>query len=143
MRVRAVVVAVAALAAVLWPVVRRPQVDSFPLSTYPMFTQERPRVTTIDLAVGVDADGRDVRLDPGLVGGTIEVIQAVATVAAGIRHGTTTALCEEVAGRVAGTGRTDVVEVVIATDRYDVVAALAHRAPPVQRVVHARCEVPW
>lgn len=143
MRVRAVLVAVAALVAVLWPVARQPQVDGFPLSNYPMFTQLRPRVTTIDLAVGVDDDGGDVRLDPGLVGGTIEVIQAVATVGRSIRTGTTTALCDEVAARVAGSGRVEVVEVVIATDHYDVVDALAEGAPPLRRSVHARCEVPW
>ena len=143
MRVRAVVVAVAALFAVLWPVVRQPQVDSFPLSTYPMFTHVRPRVTAVDVAVGVDRTGRDVPLDPGLVGGTIEVIQAAATVGASIRHGTATELCEEIAGRVAGGGRTEVVEVVVVTDRYDVVAALTDGAPQAQRSVHARCEVRW
>jgi hypothetical protein len=141
MRVRAVLVGVVALLAVLWPVARQPQVDSFPLSNYPMFTQLRPRVTTIALAVGVDADGRDVVLDPGLVGGTLEVIQAVATVGRSIRDGTSDELCEEIAARVAGSGPHEVTHVAITTDHYDVVASLVHRSPPVRRAVHARCEV--
>jgi hypothetical protein len=142
-RVRAVVVAVVAVAAVWWPVVRQPQVDGFPLSNYPMFTQLRPRMATIDLAVGVDDEGRDVRLAPHLVGGTIEVIQAASTVGRSIREGSTGSLCDEVADRVARAGRTEVVEVVIATDHHDVVEALVRSGPPVRRVVHARCEVPW
>lgn len=142
MRVRAVVIAVAALAAVLWPMVRQPPVDSFPLSTYPMFTRLRPQVTTIDLAVGLDADGRDVRLDPHLVGGTIEVIQAVATVGRSIATGTAADLCAEVAERVAAAGgREHITGIAVVTDSYDVVDALAHDAPPQHRHVHARCEV--
>lgn len=142
MRIRAVVVGAVALAALAWPVVRRPPTDSFPLSTYPMFTQERPRVTAVDLAVGVDDTGGDVRLDPGLVGGTVEVIQAVATVGRAISDGSADDLCAEVAERVGRSGRDEVVEILVVTDRYDVVEALVDPGPPQDRLVHARCEVP-
>jgi hypothetical protein len=136
-----VTVAVVAVLAVAWPMVRHPPSDGFPLSNYPMFTQLRPRVTTIDVTLGVDRHGGDVRLSPSEVGGTIEVIQAVNTVRRSIAEGRASALCDEVAARVAARGR-DVVGVVVATDVYDIVDALVERGPPLERRVHARCEVP-
>jgi hypothetical protein len=140
MRVRAVLVTLTAVAAVLWPMVRRPPVDSMPLSTYPMFTQLRPRVATIELAVGLDAEGRDVRLDPEAVGGTVEVIQAVATVGRSIRESRADDLCREVAQRLAQR-RSAAVAVAVVTDRYDVVEALVSPGPPQHRTIHARCPV--
>ena len=141
MRARAVLVTVVAVAAVLWPMVRRPPVDSMPLSSYPMFTQLRPRITTIDLAVGLDAAGRDVRLDPEAVGGTVEVIQAVATVGRSIRDARADDLCREVAERLAGSS-TEAIAVAVVTDRYDVVEALVSPGPPQHRTIHAQCPVP-
>lgn len=133
--------ALLAVAAVGWPVARQPQRDSFPLSTYPMFTQLRPRQAAIEVAVGLDAGGQEVRLEPELVGGTVEVIHAVATLGRSIAAGQAGQICDEIAFRVRGDQRPDLVEVVVASDVYDIVDALVRPEPPRQRQVHARCEV--
>ena len=91
-------------AAVLWPAVRRPPQDSFPLSTYPMFSFPLDPVADIDLVVGVDAAGSDVRLSPESIAATDEVIQAGGAVARAVagRGDDPVALCRRVAARLVG-----------------------------------------
>lgn len=129
-------------AAVAWPLVRTPPSDGFPLSNYPMFTQARPAQSPVDLAIGIDSEGNEVELSPRLVGGSIEVINAVSALADAIARSEAPELCSAVAGRVGNdTGRTGIVEVWIVTDTYDVVAAVTSDAPAIDRFVHARCQV--
>lgn len=138
-RVRAVLVGIVAVGAVVVPLTRDLRHDSFPLSNYPMFTARRPPVTTIERAVGLDAGGRERILPPELTGGTVEVIQAAQTIYDAVRDGTSDALCLEIAERAAGR---DVVEVLVVTERYDIVDALPADEPePIDREIHARCEV--
>ena len=118
------------------PVVRSPGDDSFPLSTYPMFSLARPQETTVSSAAGYDAAGERVRLAPTVVGGTREVIQAAGTVAQAIGAGSSDELCREVLEKASG----DVVAVEIVTETYDVIAYFDGQEEPLQRTVHARCE---
>ncbi len=141
-RIRAVIVAVAALVAVLFPLSRALDRDSFPLSNFPMFTHDPPPVSGFVRAIGVGADGADVVLSPELAGGTVEVVHAAQTLSTALRQGRAGELCAEIADRVAASGR-DIVEVLIVTDRFEIVDALRVEHPrPIGRHEHAACEVP-
>lgn len=129
-----------AVAATLAPIARSK--DGFPLSNYPMFIVTRPDVTTFDSAVGLDRTGRQVRLSPQIVAGSIEVIQAVATVEAAVANETTQQLCARVATRVAESEAfVEVLSVAIVTETYDIIPALADEAAPIDSVEHARCDI--
>lgn len=119
------------------PVLRSPADDSFPLSTYPMFSLARPAETTVSSAVGYDQSDNRLTLSPRVVGGTGEVIQAAGTVIQAINAGTSDALCREVLAKASE----DVVTIEIVTETYDVVAYFDGDEDPVQRTVHARCEL--
>ena len=142
-RVRAAFVGIVAVGAVLVPLWRDVSHDSLPLSNYPMFTARRSQVTSIQRAIGIAADGSEQLLAPELTGGTVEVIQAAQTIFDAIRAGAADDLCTEIAGRVADSGDEDPVEVLVVTERFDVIAALrAADTEPIERKVHGRCEVP-
>jgi len=141
-RWRAAAVAMVAVVAVLYPLGRSLTRDSFPLSNYPMFTHNPGGVTGFQRAVGITADGGEVILSPQIVGGTVEVIHAAQTIATALREGRGAGLCAEIAGRVAGSG-SPAVEVLVVTDRFDIVDGLRAEVPrPIDRAVHATCEVP-
>jgi hypothetical protein len=142
-RVRAAFVGIVAVGAVLVPLWRGVEHDSLPLSNYPMFTARRSQVTSIERAIGVADDGSEHVLRPQLTGGTVEVIHAAQTIVDAIRAGSAADLCLEIAGRVADAGDHRTAAVLVVTERFDVVSALrATAAEPVERAVHARCEVP-
>ena len=115
-QLRAVLVAVVAVGAVLVPLSRGRADDSLPLSNYPMFTARRAQVTSIQRAIGVDADGGEHVLTPELTGGTVEVIHAAQTIFDAIRAGTADELCREIAARVEATGDPRTAEVVVVTE---------------------------
>lgn len=141
-RARAAALMAAVVAGVLWPVVRQPPRDSFPLSTYPMFSFPREPVVDIDVAVGVTATGSDVRLGPELIADTDEVIQAGAVVRRAVAGGgdATGALCVTIADRVAGSD-IDADGVEVRTDRYDAVAWYRDLDQPLATTLHAACPV--
>jgi hypothetical protein len=114
--------------------------DSYPLSTYPMFSTRRTAVSTVNTAVAV-GDGVD-RLSPELIAATDEVIQAAATVSDAIARGETDALCEDIAARVATGGPTGATAIEVVSERFDAVAWYDGNRQPLGRVVHARCPVP-
>jgi hypothetical protein len=118
--------------------------DSFPLSTYPMFSYgQRDPMTTVERAVGVGAGGARRPIPPRLVGSG-EVLQAKATVAHSIRLGgaAARALCRDIAERVSSNQAfADVVSVEIRTDTFDAVAFFNGHEAPVSSRVHARCKV--
>ena len=139
----AAIASISLCGAVLAPLVRAPDDDSFPLSSYPMFAAPRPAELTMASARGVARDGRSRALSPALLG-TGEVMQAFATVqrAVDAGPGECAALCAAIAGRVAGdAAHRELIEVQIVRGTYDAVAALAGGAPPVDEVVVARCAV--
>ncbi|MGK3995904.1 hypothetical protein [Sorangium sp. So ce1024] len=128
----------------LAPMFRRPPVDSFPLSTYPMFSWgRRDARTTVERAVGVDARGGRRPIPPRLVGSE-EVLQARATLAQSIRQGARAAraLCRGIASRVAGQpGHADIVKVEIRTDTFDAIAFFDGHETPLDSKLHATCKV--
>ncbi len=134
----AAAVSVLAVLAVLSPALH--EEDSYPLSTYPMFSHDRGRVATIPTAVGYRADGARVRLSPSIIGGGIEVIHAAVTVDESVRRGDTAALCAEIAARAAG-ARDDVVRIEVVSETHDVLAWFDGEDVPQAVVVHATCEV--
>lgn len=142
---RAYVTLAAVLAAVVVPPLVPPAADSYPLSTYPMFSRDRPARSVVATLVGLDADGHRQRLSPTLIGGTDEPMQAVAT-AAGAASGSDAEarrLCVQVAQRVAGSDRVEVVAVVLQVEEHDPVAFLTGgRDEPLGIRARARCEVP-
>jgi hypothetical protein len=142
-QLRAALVGIVAVGAVLVPLGRELGADSLPLSNYPMFTARRAQVTSIERAIGVAPDGTEHVLSPELTGGTVEVIHAAQTIVDAIRAGEADDLCAEIAGRVAGTNDERIAEVIVVRERFDVVTALDDDDPePVDRHIHARCEVP-
>ena len=133
----ATAVSVLAVTAVLSPVLH--ERDSYPLSTYPMFSHDRGRVAVIDTAVGWDGEGRRRRLNPTLIAGGIEVIRAAVTVSRSITNGDTGALCAEIAQRAAG--RRDLVRIEVVSETHDVVRHFTESAEPLTVTVHASCPV--
>ena len=121
---------------VLAPALRDPVNDSYPLSTYPMFADERPDVANLPTVVGVDSEGSVHRLSPQLISGSDEVILAAATVADAIDSGDADVLCAEVADRVAAA---TYVELIVRTEVVDVVAHIADGTDPLSINEHARC----
>jgi hypothetical protein len=111
--------------------------DSFPLSNYPMFSYDRGRVTALDTAVGVTADGTQERLSPEVIAGGYEVVHASQTVSKAIRAGDAAGLCGEVAARAAGDG---LVRIEVVTETYDTIRWFDGDETPLRRVVHASCE---
>ena len=131
------------LGATLSPLARHPDDDSFPLSTYPMFSRERPREIVMVHAVGVDAAGERTPLRPMISAGNREVLQSMATLQQAVGGGRARQHCQQIAARVrADASLAGVREVEIATDTFDSVAYFAEgRTEPLARAVHARCAV--
>ena len=136
-RSMATMVSVVAIAAVLSPALF--DHDSYPLSTYPMFSFDEGRIVAIDTAFGYDADGTRHLLSPTIIAGGIEVIHAAATLSASIENGDTDALCAEIATRARS--RASLVRIEVVTEVHDVVTYFDHRNATADVVVHSTCEV--
>ena len=123
------------LAVLFWPALHPSEIDSLPLSNYPMFAHPRGQISRFDTAFLIDHQGLEQRLDPQAIGGTEEPVQAAMTVRQAIRTGTTGDLCEEIAADMDVDGTVEVVSV-----RYDAVAWFRGDRAPIERHVHARCD---
>jgi hypothetical protein len=142
-RAPALIFSVVVVAATLWPALRDPPVDSFPLSTYPMFSSV-PRTAWLDVIVGFDADGLEYRIPPKLVANH-EVMQAAETIRLAVRRKQAPQLCEEVAGRVAADRNfAHIVRLEVQRRKFDPLTYFT--SPPSERLLdlrrRARCEVP-
>lgn len=130
------------IGAALEPVVRAPDDDGFPLSTFPMFAMPRPAELTMSYAQGVTRDGGLRALSPEHLG-TGEVMQAFALIQRAVDGGpgAGSALCAAIAARVAGDAEyRDVVAIRIVNGTHDAVGYLAHRAVG-HEVTRASCEL--
>jgi hypothetical protein len=138
----AIVVGLALALAVVSPALRPSPRDSFPLSTYPMFSRGRPD-TDLSLvqALGVRPDGARFPLPPRITADTYEVLQSMVVLDRAVREGRAGGLCEAIAARARAAASEDVAAVEIATSRFDVVRYFEEAPRPLARVVHARCEV--
>lgn len=113
--------------------------DSYPLSTYPMFSSRRTAVEPVHTAVVAAADGSVRRLSPTQISGNDEVIIAAQLVYEAIRRDGGEVLCADIASRLssADTGT----EVEIVTEKYDAIDWYEGRKSPISRVVHTSCRV--
>jgi len=86
----------------IWPAFRTPSVDSYPLSTYPMFSQRRGQ-PWLHRVLAVDDRGVPFPLAPKLIANA-ETLQAAVTVRRAVDGGKAAmkVLCGEVAARVSG-----------------------------------------
>jgi hypothetical protein len=144
-RLAAAILSVGLVAIVLEPVVRAPDDDGFPLSTFPMFAAPRPAQVAVSYARGVTGAGQRRELTPALLG-TGEVMQAFAMLQRAVDAGPAArqALCQAIAARVATeAGYRDVTAVVILGGWHDAVAYVAAgmRGAATGEVTHARCDV--
>lgn len=142
-RASALLVSALVIAATLWPALRDPPRDSFPLSTYPMFSSLRER-PWIDVIVGFDAAGNQHRIGPELVANA-EVMQAAQTISKAIRRKQARQLCEQVAARVSGSlAHLDVVRLEVQSRQFDPRTYFASEAgkQPLRLRRRAGCEVP-
>jgi len=143
-RAHAYIVSLVALGLVLSPLLRHPDDDSFPLSTFPMFSHERPRRMTVTHAVGVDAEGERTPLSPAVSAATSEPLQSMRTLELAVEAGRAPLRCAEIASRVAvNADLARVRDVEVETLGIDAVAYFDEQPPePYVRRVHARCPVP-
>ena len=142
-RAYAYAISAAVLGAVAAPVLGAPDDDGFPLSTYPMFAEDRGRVAHTVRAVAVTADGAELRIAPSYLG-TGETMQAIQVVQRSIAAGPleTERLCRAVADRIHAKGEAvfgAAVRVEVQTVAVDSVKYLGGAPEPLSRRVHARC----
>lgn len=142
-RVRAYVVGVLMVVAVAWPITWDSHRDSFPLSTYPMFSFPREREETLSSVVVRTPDGEILRLSSSLISGGSETTLTSVTVINAINGGaeTTGELCGDVAERVAGSDEYAGGEVLVVTEQWDVVDYLQGSRTPEKRTIHTSCPV--
>jgi hypothetical protein len=116
--------------------------DSFPLSTYPMYSRSRGDAVTFATAQAVDEAGRPSTLTLAVIGDSDDPLIVAGELRDAIRDGRAQQRCEEIAARaVAWSGlppETSTIEVV--TERHDVVARVEGAASLLERTVHASCE---
>jgi hypothetical protein len=112
-------------------------VDSFPLSTYPVYATVRSRTATIVTAFGQRRDGTERRLSMSVIADTDEALIAASRLRDAVAAGTADQLCGEIAARA----RDDVVTIVVASERHDIVEAARNRPSLLERTVLARCPV--
>lgn len=129
--------------ALAWPMAWPKGRDSFPLSSYPMFTSPRTRVTSF--ALFAVAEGRASRaVPPELVADGTEVMLAVATIRRAARRGrkAQAKLCRRVAEHIAHDNRFavfDRLELTHAT--FDPVDYVHHGADAAPTTVLVTCSI--
>lgn len=139
----AALVSIGLVGATLEPVLRAPDDDGFPLSTFPMFATPRPTQIAMSYAQGVTADGQLRALSPAHLG-TGEVMQAFSRIQRAVDGGSheRLALCAAIAERVAGDAALrEVVAIQLVSGTYDAADTLARGAAG-REVIQARCDVP-
>lgn len=140
-RAPAALFSVAVLALTLMPLAR--EGDSFPLSSYPMFSSVRTK-PWIAVVVGRDAQGEQRPIPPALIANA-EVMQAAQTIANAVRRKQAKPLCERVAARIAAEPEwADVVVVEVQSRQFDPLTYFtsSEGRTPLRVRRRARCEVP-
>jgi len=142
-RVFASLFSIGLAAAMLSPAFEDPPQDSFPLSDYPMFSQERasPELT-LEQALAVMPDGERRPLPPSISADSVEVLQSMVTIHREIHAGSerAAAFCAAVAGRALRDPEfASATAVEIASSRFDTVAYFEGHSRPLDRVVLVRC----
>lgn len=115
--------------------------DSFPLSTYPMYSRSRGEVVAIATANGVTESGDVLRLSLQTIGDIDDPLIVEALLRDAIAGGPdeTETLCREIAGRVEPAAGFDRISLV--TERHDVVDHASGQPSLVSREEHTSCRV--
>lgn len=135
------------LAAVLAPLTWDVGEDSFPLSSYPMFSHGRTSSeASITHVVAVGLDGSRTIVPPQEVASSA-VMQTLVTIQASVHAGPASAkrFCREVAGRLTRSAHPKLraaASVEIETARIDSIRYLGGDTEPLSRTLHARCKTP-
>lgn len=129
------------LALVLSPLAREPLDDSYPLSTFPMFSRKPEPILPLTQALGMHADGAITPLSPQLAAGTVEVLQAMVYLRREVDAGRARPLCEAIAARAAGEGA-ELRAVAIARSEFQLDSYFSGAPEPSKRRVVASCQVP-
>lgn len=139
-RSRRAAITAAVLAALVAPVIV--DRDSFPLSTYPMYSRSRGDESTIVTAQGVLSDGTLLTLTPWLIGASDDPLVVVGRLRAASSAGRGDVRCAEIAERVADrTALADVDTIEIVGERHDTVDRTLGEDSLVDRDVRVSCEV--
>ncbi|MDD9945288.1 MAG: hypothetical protein OXU20_29870 [Myxococcales bacterium] len=134
------------VAATAYPAFLPPGEDSYPLSTYPMFSRDRGKRSWVGSALALDRQGTELPLAPSYVANS-EAMQAVKTLNTALNRGRKAArkLCAAIALRVrerADPQLASAVVVQLQRQRVDSVAFLAGHRDARGRKVFARCPIP-
>ena len=133
----------------LYPAFIDPYDDSFPFSTYPMFSDPRldPGLTLYQ-ALAVFPDGQRKPVSPELATGNEEVIQAMGTIRRESRRGKGKArgkvFCGDIAARVAKSNDPkwrDAIEIELARSHFDTVQYFQEARVPQSRKTLRRCPI--
>ncbi|MET0907927.1 MAG: hypothetical protein ABWZ99_00545 [Ilumatobacteraceae bacterium] len=115
--------------------------DSFPLSTYPMYSRARPEEVTIPSAIGFDEAGDEHRLTLGVIGASDDPLIVAGELRTAIAAGRAQTRCAAIAERAAR-GLADelgLVRIEVVMERHDVVAQVTGESSLLDRTVHANC----
>ncbi len=116
--------------------------DSFPLSTYPMYSSSRGAESVLITARGLTSVGSSRELTPTLIGDSDDPLVVVGRLRAALSVGRGDVRCAEIAERVALRSEfDDVVVIEIVSERHDTVARTLDQESLIGRDVRATCEV--
>ena len=117
--------------------------DSFPLSTYPMYSRARGDDVTFATAQAVDAEGSASALSLGVIGDSDDPLIVAGELRSALRDNRADARCIEIADRAQRWDGLpdDAVAIEVVTERHDVVARASGEASLLDRTVYARCEI--
>jgi hypothetical protein len=116
--------------------------DSFPLSTYPMYSGARGTHSTLVTAYGIDKDGERRGLTPTLIGASDDPLVVAGRLRAALASDRVDVRCSEIAQRVSRRpSLAEVVSIEVVSERHDTVARTRGEASLSHRDVHAICEV--
>jgi len=114
--------------------------DSFPLSTYPMYSSARSEEVTIPTAVGVDQRGGEHRLTLQVIGASDDPLIVAGELRTAIAQDRADERCRAIAERASSSlAELDLVRIEVVMERHDVVAQVAGDPSLLERTVHAEC----
>jgi len=130
------------LAAVAYPAFLEPYEDGYPLSTYPMFSNPRPRTVQVTRAIAL-GDGVAVAVPPAYVANS-EAMQALQTLKKSVAdgHRAQLRLCEHIVSRIQAAHDADFAgadRVELQTVTLDSIAYLGGQLEPLSSRTHVRC----
>lgn len=118
--------------------------DSFPLSTYPMYSRTRGRAVTFATAQAVEANGNASPLTLGVIGDSDDPLIVAGELRDAIRNDRADERCEDIARR-AGVWSglpAGAITIEVVTERHEVVVQVVGGDSLLERTVHASCTVP-